>query len=279
MAAGGWACLIQRMWIRSIMVAAVFCGLAHAGVRSGNAEAGLLVASGTCEPNGSIDIAIQLKIDDGWHTYWVNPGEGGMAPKLTLTLPDGWRADGLEFPVPQPIVTGNLAGFGYEKTVTLPVRLHAPADFTGKAVVQAKLEWLTCNDGACVPGEAELRQEITAGAPTPTEDAGTIVDARALLPKPVAGLKLIVAEEKGRLALSLLGKTEINFNGCEAYPVTEHALQNGGKIVFQGGKSGAASTALAKKSEYQSEPLKELSLVLTGKNLPHPVLVTWQKAQ
>lgn len=262
---------------RSSLIAAALCCLAHAGVRSGQAEADLLAASTSCEPNGSIDFAVVLKLDAGWHTYWMNPGEGGMVPKLTLTLPDGWRADGLEFPVPHPIVTGDLAGFGYEKNVTFPVRLHAPANFTGKAAITAKFEWLTCNDGACVPGDATLTREIEAGAPAPTEEAEAIIDARKLLPKKVEGLKLVVAEEKGRLALSLIGKTEFNFNGCEAYPATAQALENGAKVVFQGGRSGTAWTALAKKSEYQTEPLKELSLVLTGKALAYPVVVTWKK--
>ena len=70
------------MWIRTSLFAAAMSCLAHAGVRSGQAEADLLAASTTCEPNGTIDIAVVLKAVYEWGGYrYTNASDAIAAAK------------------------------------------------------------------------------------------------------------------------------------------------------------------------------------------------------
>lgn len=84
-----------------------------AAVRSGKAEVDWLSVSATVAPGKPVQTALRLVVDPGWHTYWENPGEGGMGISVKWDLPAGWTAGALEHPVPQRFMTGELAGFGY----------------------------------------------------------------------------------------------------------------------------------------------------------------------
>jgi thiol:disulfide interchange protein DsbD len=134
-------------------------------VKSGHATADWISASATVAPGGTIETAIRIRIDDGWHIYWTNPGEGGMKTAFDITLPPGWKADGPGFPAPAHFLTNGLGSFGYAGTVLFPLRLTAPADFGGNAQLRTKITWLSCDDAACIPGEAEVTLTVSAGAP------------------------------------------------------------------------------------------------------------------
>ena len=57
-------------------------------------------------------IAIEQTIEPGWHTYWANPGDSGEAPTLTWTMPAGFEAGAIEWPLPKKISVGPLANYG-----------------------------------------------------------------------------------------------------------------------------------------------------------------------
>ena len=40
-------------------------------------------------PGQTDDVALRLKMADGWHTYWQNPGDSGLPTTITWTLPAG----------------------------------------------------------------------------------------------------------------------------------------------------------------------------------------------
>lgn len=47
-----------------------------------------------------ITAALCFRMDPGWHLYWKNPGDSGLAPEVVWELPEGWEAGPLEHPVP-----------------------------------------------------------------------------------------------------------------------------------------------------------------------------------
>ena len=40
-------------------------------------------------PGERFTLALRLRLSPGWHTYWLNPGDSGMAPEFRWTLPEG----------------------------------------------------------------------------------------------------------------------------------------------------------------------------------------------
>ncbi len=120
----------------------------------------------TKEPSASdeaIHTVIRMVVDDGWHTYWENPGEGGMPVSIEAELPEGWSIGEIQHPVPKRFMTGELPGFGYEGEILFPLILTPPENFEGEIPdFSATLSWLTCNDETCVPGKAALKLSKTA---------------------------------------------------------------------------------------------------------------------
>tara|TARA_R110000850_G_scaffold123873_1_gene241779 strand:- start:1562 stop:3733 length:2172 start_codon:yes stop_codon:yes gene_type:complete len=139
-------------------------------VRDGNVEAQLISNQSTIAPGESFSLGLKLTIDPTWHTYWINPGETGKPTLLSLTLPDGFSAGELQFPVPKRFVTDygfNIleAGFGYKTAVIHPITVTPPADLKpGDSItISGKADWLMCDPSSCVPGSVDLSITLQVG--------------------------------------------------------------------------------------------------------------------
>lgn len=262
------------MIARTALIFASICSVSAAAVRSGKASADWITASETAEPGKPVQTAIRLQVDAPWHTYWQNPGEGGMKISVNWDLPPGWTAGELEHPAPKRFMTGELAGFGYEGTVVFPVRLTAPADFSGKAKLKGKLSWLTCNDAQCIPGDAELELALVAGTAVPTADAKLIAEALKKIPRPSPEILLSVAEQSKTLILTLTGSPPFQPGDYEVFPAPGEIVDAAAKFTFV--SEGNGWKAEVPKSEYFESPLKELTLVLSGKNGQSPLAIEWK---
>ena len=79
-------------------------------------------------PGGSITVALEEDIRQGWHTYWINPGDAGAPSEIKWTLPQGWSAGAIEWPTPKRLPVGPLMDYGYEGKLWLLQKLTVPAD-------------------------------------------------------------------------------------------------------------------------------------------------------
>ncbi len=256
------------MTARSLLMFPFLAALSHAApVKSGHATAEWITGATAVEGGKPIQTGIRMVIEEGWHSYWTNPGESGMKLKVVWDLPEGWTAGEVEYPAPKKFLTGELPGYGYEGEVIFPVTLTPPPGASGSVQLGAKVSWLTCNDASCIPGKAELKFSASA------EHAGAIEKARAFVPKPLDGLKLEVAESADSIGLTLEGPEGFDPTGWEVFPATEMALDHYKAIEFR--KDGGKWTAKAGKNAYADGPLKELLLVLVKKG-ESPLEVAWK---
>ena len=263
------------MIARTILISAIACAVSSAAVRSGKAEADWVSASGICEAGKPLQTAVRLVVDDGWHTYWINPGEGGMKISVKWELPDGWVAGELEHPVPKRFMTGELPGFGYEGTVIFPVKFTPPADFKGAAKLKGKVSWLTCNEASCVPGNAELELSVESGQPQTAAEGNLIAEALWKIPRPAHAGSLKVLENEKTLLITIESPDKgLDPNEYEIFPATSQVIDSAAKFRFSGG--GTHWTAEVPKSEYATKAIKELTLVLAGKAKQPPISLTWK---
>jgi len=104
----------------------------------------------------SADAGLYFKLEPGWHVYWKNPGDAGLAPSVSWKLPAGITAGPTQFPAPKRLPLGPLMDFGYEDEVLFPLTLHvANSEKAGPVTLHASVEWLVCQH-SCIPGKAEL---------------------------------------------------------------------------------------------------------------------------
>jgi len=140
------------------------------------------------EPGQTFRVAVVERIQPGWHTYWVNPGDAGQATRLRWSVPSGYRVDEVQWPVPQVFRSGSLVTYGYEGEVALVQSVHAPGNLASTpAKLSVEAQWLACQD-ICIPEHAvaqvTIGQESAAAHATPSASPALFTAAGARLPKP-----------------------------------------------------------------------------------------------
>jgi len=144
-------------------------------------------------PGKPLWLGLQLRHATGWHTYWKNPGDSGLPTELHWTLPSGWQASAIEWPLPQRVQIGTLANYGYENEVLLPVAVAVSQPLPGGAEVdiQLRASWLVCRE-ECIPQEGTfvlrlpLRSRYAMHAASFTAALGAV----PRLPDPKSPVKL-----------------------------------------------------------------------------------------
>ena len=92
--------------------------------QSAHLKARLIAQSPNVAPGGDDYVALDYTPSPGWHTYWKNPGDTGLAPKFTWDLPDGVSAGDPQFQPPVLLPTAGLMSYGYDGRSILLVKLH-----------------------------------------------------------------------------------------------------------------------------------------------------------
>jgi len=171
-------------------------GLAQAKpVRNGAVEAELVPAVTSVQPGQAFEVAVRLAHDAHWHSYWINPGTG-LPTTVKWTLPPGWQAGNIQWPVPHVLTDagGGIIGNGYDGEVFLLITVTPPASVVpGESVtLKAAVEWLMCRD-VCMPGNAtlDLTLPVDNGPPAPHPRWGAkLAAAQAQLPQAPLGWQL-----------------------------------------------------------------------------------------
>ena len=71
-------------------------------------------------------LGIRFTLEDGWHTYWINPGDSGEPPRIQWHLPGGFQVGAIEWPYPERLETAPFTDYGYEHQVLLMVPIRPP---------------------------------------------------------------------------------------------------------------------------------------------------------
>ena len=149
----------------------------------------LLLSHSEAKPGTTVTAGLELTMDDGWHTYWINPGEAGIATSVEWTLPKGVSAGPIQWPTPDKFTALGSIGYGYHGKTILLVPLVIAADAApGQATISGKVSWLECKV-LCVPRDQSVSATLTiAGSDALSADAAKLDAVRETLPKTDAEL-------------------------------------------------------------------------------------------
>ncbi|HET9869447.1 MAG TPA: protein-disulfide reductase DsbD domain-containing protein, partial [bacterium] len=128
-------------------------GLAETDSTQPHVSVEMIGADSTLQPGRPVTVGFHFKIDRGWHLYWQNPGDSGLAPEIIWDLPPGFTAGPVLWPTPQRLALPSLVDYGYRNDLLLMVPIQVPADAHPGAVIDlsAMVRWLVC-DEICIPG-------------------------------------------------------------------------------------------------------------------------------
>src|SRR5277367_2635942 len=152
---------------------------------SSHVAASLIAETRNVVAGQPLHVALRQQIQPGWHTYWSNPGESGLPTMIDWTLPRGFRAEPISWPVPERFTAGPVVSYGYRHDVILPVTIDVPADLRSgtDVTLSAHVSWLACSD-ICVPEEANLDLSLPVGTALAPDDewVAAFATARAHIP-------------------------------------------------------------------------------------------------
>jgi thiol:disulfide interchange protein DsbD len=141
-------------------------------------------------PGERTELGVNLRVPDGWHTYWNGRSDSGAPLSLRLEAPRGYEAGAPRWPAPKRLVSaGDILDHVYDGEVTVIVPVVAPRDAAppDSATFVCVVEWVACRD-ICVAGTdtALLTLPIARGGPQggPSADAKLFEEARRRLPAP-----------------------------------------------------------------------------------------------
>ena len=179
--------LPAALFTATVSIASPTPAEAPSSVRTAHARATLVANVTAIAPGDSFRVALRLQPDPGWHVYWSNPGDAGMPPSLDWTLPEGWNAGPLLFPVPERFETPPLASYGYKDDVWYPVNIRVDGGTPAgpRVSLRARAEWLICRE-ECLPEAADLAVTLDVGRTVShAADAARLEEfAIARLPRP-----------------------------------------------------------------------------------------------
>ncbi len=231
-------------------------------------EVALLAEKSAAEPGKTITVAVQERIDPGWHTYWINPGDLGEPTSIEWSLPRGFSAGPILWPIPHVVPVGPLAEYGYDDQVVLLTEIQVPEKTEGDSVtLGAKVSYLVCRE-ICIPEEKHVEFTLPMkrdGAASPSASAGQIEKARSALPVPLPGTAAYSANRAKELLRLTVSTDEKLLKGVKAarfFPSTWGSISNPAPQPMQ--ISGGQLTLDLKQGDTKETPEKlEGLLVLT----------------
>jgi DsbC/DsbD-like thiol-disulfide interchange protein len=149
----------------------------------GDARSAARLIAGARPPGQSAALraGIEIRLKQGWHTYWRYPGDAGVPPRFDFAGSQNVKAVEVLWPAPRRLPEAGLATIGYDRDVILPLRV-TPQDQAKPVTLQIKLDYAIC-EKLCVPAQAKAELALAGGQ---TAQDAALAAAEARVPRKVA---------------------------------------------------------------------------------------------
>lgn len=178
----------------------------------------LIAESPAPAPGSTILVGFKMTPRPGWHGYWSNPGESGIAPTVRWTAPAGVRFGPLLHPAPTLIGADGISSFVHEGPHVLLARMTLDRSIAaGTPIpVKARLDWAACTATQCVPLHATFTLDLVAGNGADGPNAAALAEAANKVPE-TAPASTFVADGKA-LRLLLPASLRLDTKRAKFFP-------------------------------------------------------------
>lgn len=106
-------------------------------------------------------IVLELNHQEGWHSYWKNPGESGKGLQIEWEKTSDVILGDLKWPLPTRFDNLGSIGYGYKDKVRfyLPIRVNKE-----NTILIGQASWLLCKE-SCIPQKQTLKIHIPEKSP------------------------------------------------------------------------------------------------------------------
>ncbi|MGR3513207.1 MAG: protein-disulfide reductase DsbD family protein [Paracoccaceae bacterium] len=132
-----------------------------------------LIAAETAVPaDGPLQVGVDIRLNEGWKTYWRSPGDAGYPVTVDWSGSDNAEPAQMQWPAPHRFSLFDLDTFGYGERIVFPVNVIVP-DSARPVQLNAVVDYLLCKE-ICVPQTASVSLTLDPGTPTAGPDAQLI---------------------------------------------------------------------------------------------------------
>ncbi len=242
-----------------------------APVDAGNATVEVIAERSAIAQGDRFLGALKLDIDEGWHVYWRNAGDAGIAPSIAWEITSGAQIGEFYWPAPHTIPLETLMNYGYEDQLVLPFEIVVPSDLNvgDNLIMTGKAEYQICLD-ICIweNADIDLVLPIADMPEADAENSQLIASALEASPIDMTGratttlegedtLRLSIADEA--FAASLADADHVRF-----YPY-EHEIEHFPEQSLRVGEQGGTlNLQLSSLSKIEPTPIE--GIVVVDKN-------------
>lgn len=149
-----------------------------------NRSAVRLIAGGRRDDAGALRAGVDIRLADGWKTYWRYPGDSGVPPVFDFSKSVNVTSVTVSWPAPHRFTDESGTSIGYKSDVLFPVHV-VPKDPRRPVTLKLALDYAVC-EKLCVPAHAGAVLEMAAAdAPTaPSAQDSRLDTAQKRTPRP-----------------------------------------------------------------------------------------------
>ncbi len=137
------------------------------------------LVAGNRPGDGPLRAGVEVKLADGWKTYWRYPGDSGVPPVFDFSKSENVKSFSVLWPAPHRLTYDGGASIGYKGDVIFPVHV-VPNDPGRPLILRLSLDYAVCLN-ICIPARGQAELELPSG-PSPYESV--LAAAEAHTPKP-----------------------------------------------------------------------------------------------
>jgi DsbC/DsbD-like thiol-disulfide interchange protein len=175
----------MRHWVTAAALAALAtvpratpADAADSSMWDGDARSAMrLVAGSAGAGRAALRAGIELRLGNGWKTYWRYLGDSGVPPRFDFSKSANVKSVAVRWPAPHRFTDENGASIGYKNGVLLPLDI-VPADPKQPVTLRLTLEYAIC-EKLCIPAAGSA----TLTVPTPSSFDRALAAAQAHVPR------------------------------------------------------------------------------------------------
>jgi DsbC/DsbD-like thiol-disulfide interchange protein len=141
----------------------------------------LIAGTGAAVRGTPLRAGIEIRLGQGWHTYWRYPGDAGVPPRFDFAGSQNVKAVEVLWPAPRRLPEAGLVTIGYDRDLILPLRV-TPQDAAKPVRLSVKLDYAIC-EKLCVPAQTKAQLALAGG---PSAQDARLAAAEARVPRQVA---------------------------------------------------------------------------------------------
>lgn len=170
-------------------------------VKGQKSTATLMTAVDSVQPGHPFWVLLQIDLEPGWHTYWINPGDAGMATQIEWILPPDFSSSTIKWQLPQVFNEKATTTYGFEGRALHLVKITPSAllEQNPDVTLKAQANWLVCRE-SCLPESANFTLTLPISPIRPSASATIVQKAVETLP-PLLSAKMTYQLSKNTISI------------------------------------------------------------------------------